>query len=92
MLSPRPPAHGWSEVTTLFAIWKVFRADADLHNPRLVDPGDADIFEHAVIDFALARRLDDNFLAAGDQRPECGRLRLLCRIRAESEVDPSVVR
>ena len=60
---------------------KVFRADSDLHDPRLVDTGDADVFEYAVIDFALARRLDDNVLAAGDQRPECGRLRLLRIVR-----------
>ena len=58
-----------AKVATLFAIWKVLRADADLHDPRLVDTSDAYIFKHAVIDFALARRLDDNFLAAGDQRP-----------------------
>jgi hypothetical protein len=74
----------------LFAIRKVFRADTDLDDPSLVDTSDAHVLKHAVIDFALARRLDKYFLAAADQRPKCRRLGLLCRIRAESEIDPGV--
>jgi hypothetical protein len=77
---------------TLFAIWKVFRADADLHNSRLVHTSDADIFEHAIVDFALARRLDHNFLAAGDQRPKCRRLSCFAGSGEKVKSTPVLVR
>src|SRR5262249_29521112 len=69
---------------------QIRRAHADLHDARLVDAGDADIFENLVVDLALARILDDDLLGARDQRPECRGLRLLAGIGAEREVDPGI--
>jgi hypothetical protein len=50
----------------LFAIGKRFGGDPDLHDPRLVHPSDTHVFEDAVIDFALAAGLDNNFLVAAE--------------------------
>jgi len=67
---------------------QICRADADLHDARFVDAGDADIFEDLVVGLALARLLNHDLLRAGDQRPERRSLRLLGRIRAEREIGP----
>ena len=56
--------------TLLFA--QVCSSNTDLHNSRLVDPGHSYVFENLVIDFALARTLDYDVLAAVEQRPKCG--------------------
>src|SRR5436190_11250194 len=74
----------------LFAVSQAFRSDADLDYARFIDTCDPDIFKHAIINFALARPLDDDFPAATYQRPKFRRLWLLDRIGGESEVDSSV--
>ena len=77
--------------------WRLFY----LHLARLSSPtptwtirglstGDAHIFKYAIINFALPRPLDNDFLSAGYERPKFGRLWLLGRIGAEGEVDSSV--
>jgi hypothetical protein len=68
----------------------VLGADADLDDPWLVDAGHGDVLEDAIVDLALARRLDDHVLGAGNQRPEGGCLRLLGLVRTEGEVDAGV--
>lgn len=50
----------------LFAVGEGFGGDPDLHDPRLVHPSDTHIFEHSVIDFALAAVLNNNFLVAAE--------------------------
>ena len=74
----------------LFASRKIFRGHTNLDNPGLIDTGYAHVFKDTVINFALARFLDDNVLAAVDQRPKCGCLGLLGRVRTESEIDPGI--
>ena len=74
--------------TLLFA--QVCSSNTDLHNSRLVDPGHSYVFENLVIDFALARTLDYDVLAAVEQRPKCGGLGVLCLIRAKSEVHSGI--
>src|SRR5215203_6364143 len=69
---------------------KVFGADTDLDYASFVDTGDAHILEKLIINFALPRVLDHDGLAAVNQRPECGRLGLLVRIRAKSEGNFSI--
>jgi len=48
----------------LFASRKIFRGHTNLDNPGLIDTGYAHVFKDTVINFALARFLDDNVLAA----------------------------
>lgn len=74
-MTQRGPPASSDPIGSLFA--KVCPADTDLNYPSFVDATDAHVFENLVIDFALARALDHNVLTAVDQRPECGRLRLL---------------
>ena len=46
--------------------------DADLHNARFIDAGDADKFEGLVVDLALARVLDHHLLGPGQNADACG--------------------
>src|SRR5262249_19369277 len=74
----------------LFASRKIFRGHTNLDNPGLINTGYAHVCKDAVINFALARLLDHNVLAGGDQRPKSGCLGLLGRVRTESEIDPGI--
>ena len=70
----------------LFTFGEAFLPDAHLDDARLIHTGDAHIFKYAIINFALPRPLDNDFLSAGYERPKFGRLWLLGRIGAEGEV------
>src|SRR5215210_5226621 len=70
--------------------WEVLRAHADLHDPRLVDTGNANVLENLVVDLSFACGLNDYCLPAIEQGPERRRLGLLCWVRAEREVNASV--
>ena len=72
------------------ATWEAARADANLHDARLVDAGDGNILEDPIVNFALTRFLDHHLLAAVDHGPKHRGLWLLCRIRAEREVNAGV--
>jgi hypothetical protein len=61
-------------------------ADADLDDPRFIDPSHTDVFEDPVVNLALPSLLDDNLLLAIDQSPERRGLRLLSRVRTERKV------
>ena len=65
---------------------EVARAIADLHDPRLIDARNADIFKFLVVDFALLYALDDDGRRAGQQAPELMRLRLFRGRGLELEV------
>jgi hypothetical protein len=81
----------WGQVAAiLFTFGEAFLPDAHLDDARLIHTGDAHIFKYAIINFALPRPLDNDFLSAGYERPKFGRLWLLGRIGAEGEVDSSV--
>ena len=77
-------------ITLIVHLHRFAALTPDLNDPRFVDARHADIFENLVVDLALARRLVHHLFRAGDERPECRRLRLLGRIGAESEVDSGI--
>jgi hypothetical protein len=71
---------------------KVFGANTDLDYTSFVDAGDAHILEKLIINFALARVLDHDALAAVNQRPEFGRLGCLAEFELKVKATSVLVR
>src|SRR5208283_258664 len=78
--------HHALEPDLLLQAVEVTRAIANLHDPRLIDARNADIFKFLVVDFALLYALDDDGRRARQQAPELMRLRLFRGRGLELEV------
>ncbi len=85
-----PPGHQLLDQTgqpdLVLQLLQELGAITDLHDPGLVDPGDARVLVDLGIHLALASLLHHRAALARQQRPEDVRLRLLLRVGAEREV------